>query len=52
MTFQRLVQQFSFADGVRTQTGDRFEILVDPFALPLRNPLEIAPEMPVTVRAL
>jgi hypothetical protein len=36
----------SFADGVRTQPGDVFEIEAPPFRLPLRNPLvaEPAPE--------
>jgi hypothetical protein len=29
----------SFADGVRTQVGDVFEIAAEPFTLPLRNPL-------------
>ena len=29
----------SFADGVRTEAGDVFEIEADAFALPLRNPL-------------
>ena len=52
MTFQRLVQQFSFADGIGTRPGDRFEIAACRFVLRLCNPLEIAPEMPVTVRAL
>jgi hypothetical protein len=32
----------SFADGVRTQAGDEFEIEVDDFGLPLRNPLAVA----------
>lgn len=46
----------SFADGVRTQPGDVFEIEAQPFGLPLRNPLQLA-EQPardavVAVRAL
>ena len=32
----------SFADGVRTEAGDVFEIEAPEFGLPLRNPLEIA----------
>ena len=32
----------SFADGVRTQAGDVFELEADAFALPLRNPLQRA----------
>jgi hypothetical protein len=42
----------SFSDGVRTEPGDMFEIEAAPFTLPLRNPLERAAEVPVTVRAL
>ena len=42
----------SFADGVATQPGDVFEIHADAFALPLRNPLAVADEQPVTVRSL
>jgi hypothetical protein len=42
----------SFADGVATRPGDRFEIDAAPFALPLRNRLEIAPDAPATVRTL
>ena len=42
----------SFADAVRTEPGDVFEIEAAPFALPLRNPLRIADPVPVTVRAL
>ncbi|AXJ95572.1 MULTISPECIES: AraD1 family protein [unclassified Sphingomonas] len=42
----------SFSDQVRTQAGDVFEIEAPPFALPLRNPLAIAADAPVTVRAL
>jgi hypothetical protein len=29
----------SFADGVRTEAGDVFEIEADAFTIPLRNPL-------------
>ncbi|WP_148254519.1 AraD1 family protein [Aidingimonas lacisalsi] len=29
----------SFADGIQTQGGDRFEIVLDTFGRPLRNPL-------------
>ncbi|RDE07238.1 AraD1 family protein [Sphingomonas aracearum] len=42
----------SFAEGVQTQTGDVFEIEAAPFALPLRNPLAVAVDAPVKVRAL
>ena len=42
----------SFTDGVRTQPGDEFEITADPFALPLRNRLEIAPAESITVHQL
>lgn len=44
----------SYADGVRTQTGDVFEIEAAPFGLPLRNPLHETPasEAPVLVHAL
>ena len=42
----------SFADGVRTQAGDRFEIAAPPFRLPLRNSLAIAPHDTVEVTAL
>jgi hypothetical protein len=31
----------SFADGIRTEPGDVFEIEAGPFGLPLRNPLSI-----------
>ncbi len=33
----------SFSDGIRTQVGDEFEIVADPFLLPLRNRLAVAP---------
>jgi hypothetical protein len=34
----------SFADGIRTQAGDLFEIEAAPFGLPLKNPLAFAPK--------
>ncbi|ATY32145.1 AraD1 family protein [Sphingomonas psychrotolerans] len=33
----------SFADGVRTEEGDVFEVIAAPFTLPLRNPLTTVP---------
>ncbi len=42
----------SFADQVRTEIGDIFEIKAAPFTLPLRNPLARADETAVAVRAL
>jgi hypothetical protein len=42
----------SFSDGVKTETGDVFEIEAAPFTLPLRNPLAREAETPVAVRAL
>jgi len=33
----------SFADGVRTEEGDVFEVSAAPFTLPLRNPLTTVP---------
>lgn len=42
----------SFADGVRTEIGDVFEIEAAPFTLPLRNPLARAAAAPVAVRSL
>jgi hypothetical protein len=42
----------SFSDGVKTETGDVFEIEAAPFTLPLRNPLARDAETPVSVRAL
>lgn len=42
----------SFADGIRTQAGDVFEIDARPFALPLRNPLAIADAETVVVTPL
>ena len=42
----------SFADGIRTQEGDVFEIEAPPFRLPLRNPLGRADIADVTVTTL
>jgi hypothetical protein len=42
----------SFADGVRTEVGDVFEIEAAPFLLPLRNPLARAAAAAVSVRSL
>jgi hypothetical protein len=42
----------SFADGIKTQNGDVFEIEAPPFALPLRNALQTVPASPVDVRSL
>lgn len=42
----------SFADGVRTQAGDVFEIEAPPFRLKLRNPLASEPIPGVFARAL
>jgi hypothetical protein len=43
----------SFADGIKTQGGDVFEIEAAPFGLPLTNPLSFAPDKGVAgVRAL
>jgi hypothetical protein len=43
----------SFADGIKTQAGDVFEIEAGPFGLPLTNPLSFAPDRGVAgVRAL
>ncbi|QUD90324.1 AraD1 family protein [Phenylobacterium montanum] len=42
----------SFADGVRTEHGDLFEIEAAPFRLPLRNALARADAVEVSVRAL
>jgi hypothetical protein len=33
----------SFADGVRAEPGDIFEIEAPDFGLPLRNPLTVVP---------
>jgi hypothetical protein len=42
----------SFADGIRTEPGDIFEIEAPAFGLPLRNPLEIAEPEPFQVQPL
>lgn len=44
----------SFADGIKTEAGDVFEIEAAPFGLPLKNPLAFAPAEagPTAVRAL
>lgn len=42
----------SFADGLRTQEGDVFEIEAAPFTLPLKNRLQRAAPETVAVRAL
>ena len=44
----------SFADGIKPQSGDMFEIEASPFGLPLKNPLAFAPAEPgaVAVTAL
>ncbi len=39
----------SFADGIKTQAGDVFEIAAAPFGLPLTNPLSFAPAAPGAV---
>jgi len=42
----------SFSAGVKTQTGDVFEIEADAFLFPLRNRLGVAPSAPFLVAAL
>ena len=42
----------SFADGIKPEEGDVFEIDCADFGLPLRNPLKIAKEGAVAVRVL
>ena len=42
----------SFADGIRTEPGDIFEIEAPAFGLPLRNPLEMAAPGPFKVQPL
>jgi hypothetical protein len=42
----------SFADGIKPEEGDVFEIEVPEFGLALRNPLKIAAEEEITVRQL
>ncbi|PXX98644.1 AraD1 family protein [Halomonas sp. LBP4] len=39
----------SFADGIRTRDGDRFEIDLPAFGRPLRNPLRFEPATPASV---
>ncbi|MGO4436543.1 AraD1 family protein [Rhizobium sp. RAF56] len=42
----------SFAEGIKPEAGDVFEIEVADFGLPLRNPLKVADEEKVAVRQL
>lgn len=42
----------SFSDGFTTQAGDVFEVVADPFGLPLRNRLAQAETKPVVVKGL
>ena len=42
----------SFADGIKAEAGDVFEIGAPEFGLPLRNPLAIEPPVKVDVRVL
>ena len=42
----------SFAEGIKPEAGDVFEIEVSDFGLPLRNPLAVADEETVAVRQL
>ncbi len=42
----------SFADGIKAETGDVFEIAAPDFGLPLKNPLQNEEPVPVAVRAL
>lgn len=42
----------SFAEGIKAQDGDVFEIEAAPFGLPLRNPLLTVPAPPAAVRSL
>lgn len=42
----------SFADGIKPEAGDVFEIEVPEFGLALRNPLKIAAEEQISVRQL
>lgn len=43
----------SFADNIRTQDGDRFEVDLPAFGRPLRNPLRFSStETPVAIKAL
>ena len=42
----------SFSDGVRTESGDVFEVEAAPFTLPLANPLAVGSDAAPAVRAL
>ncbi|MDO6964359.1 AraD1 family protein [Rhizobium alvei] len=42
----------SFADGIKPEEGDVFEIEVPEFGLALRNPLKIAAKEEITIRSL
>lgn len=42
----------SFADGIRTEAGDVFEIEASEFGAPLRNAVAIEEEQPVNIRPL
>jgi hypothetical protein len=42
----------SFADGIKPEEGDVFEIEVPEFGFPLRNPLKISAEEQISVRQL
>jgi hypothetical protein len=42
----------SFADGIKPEAGDVFEIAVADFGLPLRNSLAVAAEDDITIRQL
>ncbi|PRD41654.1 GguC protein [Phyllobacterium phragmitis] len=42
----------SFADGIRTEPGDVFEIEAEEFGLPLRNPLQNSKPEKVKIKAL
>ena len=42
----------SFADGIKTENGDVFEIEAPAFGLPLRNPLKIQKPVKVKVATL
>ena len=42
----------SFADDIRTQDNDIFEIGAAPFALPLRNRLSISSDEPIRAQTL
>ena len=46
------ISTLSFSAGVKTQTGDVFEIEADAFVFPLRNSLSTAPDAPFLVAAL